>query len=144
MKTVVEYIKGILSIAVLVMLMTSCGDDDPQPTPQELRTDEILGTWIIEVVTIDGLDATANYPAFKIDFQENGLYSSVNGGQVFRPTGTWKWIDTETLTELQLDVFTDVSITAFNGERMTWTFTYALGGVRAGTNGNYVVTFLKL
>ena len=139
-----RYFRGILGIVVVVMLMTGCGDDDTPPTPQELRTDEMLGTWIMEELTIDGLDALANYPSFKIDFQQNGLYSSVNGGQVFRPTGTWGWINTETLTELQLDVFTDVTITGFDGQRMTWTLTYALGGVRAGTNGNYVVTFLKL
>lgn len=139
-----RYFKGFLSIAVAMMLITACGDDDTPPTPQELRTEDMLGTWSIESLTIDGLDAAANYPAFKIDFQDNGLYSSVNGGQVFRPTGTWGWINAETVTELQLDVFTDVTITAFDNQRMTWTFTYALGGIRAGTNGNYVVTLLKL
>ena len=139
-----RYFKGILSIAVAMMLMTGCGDDDNPPTPQEIRTEDMFGTWIIEALTIDALDASDNYPAFKIDFQQNGLYSSVNGGQVFRPMGTWSWVDRETVTQMQLDVFTDVTITAFDGQRMTWSFTYALGGVRAGTNGNYVVTFLKL
>lgn len=139
-----RYFKRILGIAVAVMLMTACGDDDTQPSLQELRTEAMLGTWIIETLTIDGLDASANYPAFKIDFQQNGIYSSVNGGQVFRPTGTWSWINRETTTDLQLDVFTDVMISAFDNQRMTWTFNYAIGGVRAGTNGNYVVTFLKL
>mgnify|MGYP006863215609 CR=1 FL=1 len=143
-----KYFKIVLSIAIVVLLVTACGDD-PKPTQQEVATSEISGTWIIESIAIDGLDASANYPAFKIDFQENGLYSSVNGGQLFRPTGTWSWADATTVTQLQLDVFTDVTITSFDNApnadiRMTWSFTYNLGGVRAGTNGNYVVTFLKL
>jgi len=90
------------------------------------------------------LDATANYPAFKINFQENGIYSSANGGQVFRPTGTWSWIDKITLVDLQLDVFTDVTIISFSSERMTWIFNYSFGGVSAGTTGNYKVMLEKL
>lgn len=149
MSTVIKYLKGILSVAVAVMLVTSCGDDDSPLTPQEDRTALMLGTWVIESIEIDGLDASANYEGFKIDFAKNDIYTSLNGGQVFRPTGTWRWIGDETTTELQLDVFTDVTITSFviednAPEAMTWTFNYAIGGVRAGTNGNYVVTFRKL
>ena len=113
-------------------------------TAQEMRIEEMLGTWIIEDIQVDGLDASANYPAFKIDFQLNNLYSSVDGGRLFRPTGTWTWANDETTTQMELDVFTDVTISAFDGQRMTWQFNYSLGGIRAGTNGNYVVTFLKL
>lgn len=143
-----RYCKSVLSIAIVVLLLAACGDD-PKPTQQEVATSEIRGTWIIESIEIDGLSAIDNFPAFKIDFQENGLYSSVNGGQLFRPTGTWSWADATTVTQLQLDVFTDVTITSFDAmpnadTRMTWSFTYNLGGVRAGTNGNYLVTFLKL
>lgn len=143
MQTVMRQLRGFLGIAVAVMYLSACSNVEVK-SPQELRAEAMLGTWIIESLTIDGLDAAANYPAFKIDFQQNGLYSSVNGGQVFRPTGTWTWPNNETTTQLQLDVFTDVTITAFEGQRMAWTFSYAIGGVRAGTNGNYVVTFLKL
>lgn len=143
MQTVMRQLKGILSIAVAAMIIMACSSAEVK-SPQELRTEEMMGTWVIETLTIDGLDAAANYPAFKIDFQANGIYSSVNGGQVFRPTGTWTWADTETITQLQLDVFTDVTISGYDQQRMTWTFNYAIGGVRAGTNGNYVVTFLRL
>lgn len=147
-----RYLKSISGITLAMMLLIACGDDDVILTPQELRTQDMRGTWIIEAITIDGLDAKANYPDFKIDFQQNSLYSSVNGGRVFRPTGTWSWAGTETVTQLQLDVFTDITINSFSTTElnsfprteMTWTFTYALGGVRAGTNGNYAVTFLKL
>jgi len=148
MNTIKNNLKGILGIVLVTVLFTACKDVVPL-TDQEQRTIDLSGTWVITSVQIDGLDATANYPGFKIDLQKNGLYSSINGGRVFRPTGTWRWVDTETTTELQLDVFTDVTITSFviednAPEAMTWTFNYAIGGVRAGTNGNYIVTFEKL
>ena len=148
MNTIKNNLKGILGIVLVTVLFTACKDVVPL-TDQEQRTIDLSGTWVITSVQIDGLDATANYPGFKIDLQKNGLYSSINGGRVFRPTGTWRWVDTETTTEMQLDVFTDVTITefVFNGGSdfdMTIAFNYAIGGVRAGTNGNYIVTFEKL
>ena len=151
MKKIQYWSKYISLCGLMLLSILSCSDVD-NLSPQELRTEEILGTWIIESVMIDGLDATANYPNFKIDFQENGIYSSINGGRIFRPTGTWNWINKTTTTLLQLDVFTDVTIASYTVEstppvvdiKMSWQFNYVIGGIRAGTNGNYLVTFKKL
>ena len=92
MNTIKNNLKGILGIVLVTVLFTACKDVVPL-TDQEQRTIDLSGTWVITSVQIDGLDATANYPGFKIDLQKNGLYSSINGGRVFRPTGTWRWVE---------------------------------------------------
>lgn len=87
-----------LSLFAVVLVLSSCGDDDPEKTQEELQLDKLRGTWAISSVENDGVDRTDEYPGLKITlsgtYTENGLYNLSSTATDWPSISPWKASDT--------------------------------------------------
>ena len=146
MRGVINKSFGILLISLL--LIQSCGPDEPQtPEAIELAFQKPSGEWTLGQtgkIVLDGIDVSANYPGFSLSFT-NGTYNTNNAADLLPSTGTWEWADQEARSVL-LDGTLEVTLTVLTETRFTFTFDHTTGinrPVRAGYNGNYVITVNK-
>ncbi|MGW8123547.1 hypothetical protein ACV07N_12880 [Roseivirga echinicomitans] len=138
-----------LNIAVLIMcvvLVIGCGSDDQPggPTAPEEAFEILAGDWTFGTngnIKLDNQDVRNNYPGFALSFTD-GTYTTTNGGDLFRATGTWTWAD-QTGTRITLDTNEEVNIVTLTERSFKFSFTHTGGGVAAGTSGNYVVSLEK-
>lgn len=129
-----------------VVTAGSCRSDDPAgPTAQEEAFEKLSGTWSLGStgsITIDGQDASQNYPGFGLSFT-NGTYATTNAGDLFRASGTWQWADGATTNLINVDDGKQVSIQALTQNTFTFSFSHSSGGASAGSSGNYTITVVK-
>lgn len=85
---------GILSMSLLLVL-PACKKKDPGPTEVERVSALLKGTgtipWGISDVTVDGVVLDL-YQGLKVTFTD-GAYTSLNGGVIWPPSGTWRFKD---------------------------------------------------
>ncbi|MBK7651309.1 MAG: hypothetical protein IPJ20_12070 [Flammeovirgaceae bacterium] len=99
-----------ISRAIIILTTTillGCGDNGP--TAQE-KTEALLvsAQWKNPVVTVDGIDQSALYQNFKIQFGHN-TYTSSGGEPLWPASGTWVFVD-ENATTLKLDGKLEIKI----------------------------------
>jgi hypothetical protein len=99
-----------ISMAIIILTTTillGCGDNGP--TAQE-KTEALLvsAQWKNPVVTVDGIDQSALYQNFKIQFGHN-TYTSSGGEPLWPASGTWVFVD-ENATTLKLDGKLEIQI----------------------------------
>ncbi|WP_157716175.1 hypothetical protein [Roseivirga echinicomitans] len=137
--------KTLSALVLIVMIIIGCGTVDPNGLiNQELAFEKLAGDWIYGVngqITLDGQDVSLNYPDFSISFAD-GTYTTINGGNLFRATGTWTWVS-EVAGSINLDTGEEVTILDLSVTRFKFSFTHSGGGVVAGTSGNYTVSLEK-
>lgn len=79
---------------LIVTLGNSCRPD-AEPLVIDLVFEKLAGTWTPPTeggVVIDGVDYTANFKGFTLSFAK-GTYSTTNGADLFKATGTWEFTD---------------------------------------------------
>lgn len=151
------------SLLILTISLTifSCGGDDPAPalkTPEQLAVerlaDEGNALWTLEnggSVTKDGVSQTANFQGFAIQFladNENRVYSTVNGNNVFDTNGNWSVtgnnLDRVILTGNQPASGQEIQYTR-NGENLRLNFTIPMpqGARTTAVAGTYVMELRK-
>jgi|GEM_PF-606792 len=134
----------------LLLLCLLCGlfflagckhDDDPAANPQ----DSIHGTWVLEgdgYVKRDAVDVSTDYAGLTLNFAANGTYTSVNGGVLFKTSGTWAWQD-KGITQLVLDGNQQVFVVGLNDTDLHLQFTLddgvSSGGRTWSLSGEYDV-----
>ncbi|KYG71349.1 hypothetical protein EV198_3436 [Roseivirga ehrenbergii] len=137
-------IKNIV-LVLFVGLIIGCEPDDPiGPTNKELAFEKLAGTWKYGTngkIILDGQDVSLNYPGFTLSFTD-GTYTTTNGGDLFRATGTWAWVN-EAAGSVNLDTGEEVIILELSLTHFKFSFTHTGGGVAAGTSGNYTVSLEK-
>lgn len=94
-------------IILTTMILLGCGDNGP--TVQE-KTEALLvsAQWKNPVVTVDGIDQSALYQNFKIQFGHN-TYTSSGGEPLWPASGTWVFMD-ENATTMKLDGKLEIKI----------------------------------
>ena len=137
--------KTISTLVLLVMIIIGCSSDDPNgPTNKELAFEKLAGNWTYGTsgqITLDGQDVSLNYPGFTLSFTD-GTYTTINGGDLFRATGTWAWAN-EAAGSINLDTGEEVTILELSVTNFKFSFTHTGGGVVAGTSGSYTVSLEK-
>jgi len=147
----------ILTIALILGIFVLVGckkTPTPQPTEEELRLDEIVGTWQLGsgTVSLDGDDRTADWAGFVVTFTDSKGYSTTNSfdENVWPPAGTWNFQGT-TGTALDVLVRSDgisVNITSISATSLTLTFDYLLSaplknGRVESIEGNWIFSLSK-
>ncbi|WP_141655462.1 hypothetical protein [Roseivirga seohaensis] len=132
-------------LIMFVMLVIGCKSDDPSgPTAQEEAFELLAGDWTFGTnggIMLDNQDVSQNYPGFALSFTD-GTYTTTNGGDLFRATGTWTWAN-QNAGSITLDTGEEVNILELGPGSFKFSFTHTGGGVAAGTSGNYVVSVEK-
>lgn len=115
---------------VLTLGFTACNNGGDDPIPQTLEGD-LAGTWVIESVTVNGVDANINTSGFSLTLNvdnnnESTTYSMTFGAlPPFAPnSGTWN-ATTSGVTFSGSGDFSDfnVSFTTVSEERLVFEFT---------------------
>lgn len=147
-------IKSAMAVALIGMLgfMTGCDDSDDGVTPvittEVEKVFTLLSTsgWNVSEVTIDGNDFTSTYPGLSLNFDE-GVYTSVNGGAIFAPSGTWTFTSTvadQMLIDNDLEVdIIEISETSLVLGLVWGQTTIGTGGRSESVGGAHVFTFTK-
>jgi len=125
-----------------------------EPTEEELRLAEIVGTWQLGsgTVSLDGDDRSADWAGFVVTFTDSKGFSSTNSfdENVWPPAGTWNFQGT-TGTALDILVRSDginVNITSISATSLTLTFDYMLSaplknGRVESIEGNWIFSLSK-
>lgn len=145
-KSITNYQKYTFILLTCLCLLFSCGDDDPSgPTEQELAFERLAGDWTFGTngsIVVDGQDVSPNYPGFSLSFAD-GTYQTQSGGDLFRASGTWEWLDEEA-GSIRLDDSREITIVALTENLFNFTFFFSgSGGARHGISGNYDITVVK-
>ena len=123
---------SLLMALILGLFMMGCSKDDVEIETKQEVTFDILGAspWSLGdgagSIVVDGTDVSANYLGFSLTFGD-GIYSTMNGDELFSASGTWEWIDDEA-SMIRLDDGKDLTIVTLNKFRFTFTFTFTDGG----------------
>ncbi len=136
--------KNTLNLIVLILLsgvilFTGCkkkDDDVPQNTEEQQR-EKLSKTWVPANPVLFGNPPAADtrFTNFEITFSSNGTYTSVNGGPVFRPTGTWLFKAGDTnFNTLVLDGRPEFNITSLTDTSLKGNVNLE-GGANARTTG---------
>lgn len=132
-------------ILAVAMVALSCKSDDPDvPNAKELAFEKLSGQWGLGQtgsIKVDGSNVSPNYPGFALSFTDGG-YTTTNAGDLFNASGTWEWTDEDAQT-LTLDDGKLIMINSLTTTEFIFSFTKSEGSVRAGIEGNYVVTVIK-
>ena len=139
---------NLLLIALLITAVSCDPDDEPIFTEQELIFAKLAGSWTLKSgssIMLDGQNVSLNYPGFAIS-STDGLYATLNGGDLFNASGTWTWDDAEA-GFITLDDGKEVTIVTLTETLFKFTFTISGTGGEVngvdGTAGNYEVIVEK-
>ena len=141
-----------LLFALITISILSCkGDDNPDPTAEELRLIELTGSgngiiWTAASVTFEG-SPSANFDGMTLTLKTASAgetYSSTNGDPVFSSSGTFA-LNATNLNQITIDGNSNnvFNITNLNSSTTPATMTLTVnftesGGTIEGTNGTYV------
>lgn len=149
-----------LSLFAVVIVLSSCGGDDPEKSEEELQLDKLRGTWTMSSVENDDVDRTDEYPGMKITlsgtYTENGLYNLSSEATDWPSISPWKASDTwkfspSNVTGIivrQNDLLNLDYTLSNNDTQLTIEFDYGgqgynNGGRTASVGGHWVFTFTK-
>ena len=135
-----------LMIALLILSVFACGDDEPViPSEQNEIFERLSGRWTMGQngsIRLDDVDISLNYPSLGIFF-DNGTYNTFGAGSLFNANGTWA-VENEQDQIIRLDGTRDINIIKLNESEFNFTFTFdGAGGVVFGAAGNYNITLEK-
>tara|TARA_R110001592_G_scaffold122032_1_gene328365 strand:- start:127 stop:558 length:432 start_codon:yes stop_codon:yes gene_type:complete len=142
-----KYLTKTLFVVCAILIITACkkeGEPDV-PTAQKEAFEKLSGNWSLGTtgsIKLDGNDISGNYDGFMLSFT-NGGYTTTNAGELLNATGTWEWSNPQA-GEITLDGDRSVTINNLTTSQFMFSFTFSgSGGVRAGTEGSYLITVVK-
>jgi hypothetical protein len=140
---------NMLLIALLITAVSCDPDDEPStPDAKELAFQKLSGAWTLKggsSIKLDGINISANYPGFSIQFTEGG-YTTTNAGDLLNATGSWTWLNDEAGV---ITLGDDKEVTIVTLTEIFFKFTFVLtdtGGEANdvnGASGNYEVIVEK-
>jgi hypothetical protein len=139
-----------MSLIAILIIATGCDPDDEPLTPdaKELAFQKLGGAWTLKAgssIKLDGINISANYPGFSIQFTEGG-YTTTNAGDLLNATGSWAWLNDEAGV-ITLGDGKEVTIVTLTETFFKFTFVLTGNGGVAndinGTDGNYEIIVEK-
>jgi hypothetical protein len=135
-------ISSLVSVAVIIgaSYLSACKKKDPAPSNTSKLT---ANNWIMQSVTVDGVDKTPVYAGLTIKFTDTA-FTTTHGGVVWPASGTWHWTNSEqTVFERNdgLPVTAEVTDSTLKLS-LVWNQT-TLGGRIQSVAGQHVFNFVK-
>jgi hypothetical protein len=130
----------------LAIVLISCGGDEAKPSTQDkVRKLLTSGTWNVQSVTVDNLDAIEFFEGAKVTFTKNG-FTSVNGAPVWPASGTWSFGNTEATKIVRADGV-EITITLIDENtfacNLYWDENIFEGGRSNAVEGEHFFVFVK-
>ena len=140
--------RNIFNIMILCSLaiFASCNDDDSS-TPSE--TERFEGTWTVNSVTLNSVDVlNPEYTNFRITFNSDGSYITIDGDPVFTDTGGFWSVNssTESTASITMDGVAVLATFGVDNSTLTLSFTandQVVGARTLGLVGDYVFVLTK-
>ena len=158
MKFVTKWLSFITLFAAILVL-TSCGGDDPEKSEEEVQLDKLRGAWTLTSVVNDGIDRTDEYVNMEINltgtYTEGGVYNLTSTADEWpnltpwNDNDTWKFNSSDVNgTIVRQSDLQDMDYELSNSDRqLVIEFQYGGPGFNNGrtasVNGNWVFTFSK-
>jgi hypothetical protein len=147
---ILNYLLNIL-VAIWLIGIAACGgggNNNPPPSdPQaEVKAKLTSGTWNVQSVTRDNMDASSDFTGFTIKFAAT-TYTVQNGGTALSSSGSWAF-DGSSTSRIILEGVLNVALSFSNSDtnlqlRFTIPVTeYSLGRIET-LQGNYVFNLVK-
>ncbi len=139
----------ITSIALLIglVVLAGCKPDPVEPSPEEVQTALLIGTWSTSSVNFQGSADQGDWTGFSLTLTDGGYSTSgVSEGRelVWPSTGTWSYKEGGVSTLVRNDLV-EMGVTV-NATDLTLTFTYdeaTNNGKTNGVDGSWVFTMTK-
>ncbi len=141
-------------ITYLLLIITSfslgsCSDDDNSNSPIDIVRGQLLGTWEVSSVFLEGFDVTSpSYDDFLILFRPDGSYYALDADPVFTESGGfWRFLDNNP-QRLEIGGVEGVLTFSEDAEMITLKFTapgepIGASGRGEGLEGEYEFRLLK-
>ncbi len=145
MKTYKNILFGVVLCSLIVFV--SCGGDDGDDAPSENA--RFVGAWTATSVTLNNVDVlNPEYSNFRITFNDDGSYITVDGDPVFTDTGGFWTINSSTETSANISLDGVSATVAFSNENNTMTLSFTandsvIGARTLGLVGQYVFVLAK-
>jgi hypothetical protein len=91
-----------ISVLCLMMVLASCGGNDPQSETDRVKDILKSGPWKVQTVSVDNTDQTTLYKNLTLTFTEAN-YTTTNGANVWPASGGWTFTDDTAKTILRSD-----------------------------------------
>jgi hypothetical protein len=138
-----QYFIGAIVISAYLM---SCSNGSPQPASPQSQAQTLLtsGTWKLQSESVDGVDQTALYQGFTINFTTSN-FTTTNGRVIWPASGTWSFQGTSATTITRNDgVVVQIQVLASSlVMTIDWPTTTLNSGRTESTKGNNVFTMIK-
>lgn len=139
----------LLSVLALTatLTITSCKDDDPVVTEENLNK-LAAHRWSLTRATVNGVDKTALYSNLILQWNNNKTFSSTNGGVIWPSTGSFSFTDDAEkilLLSLNINGDTEVSIQTLTDTQLVisfhWNQTTTSNGRSKSIEGDHIFEF---
>jgi len=130
---------------ILGVMINGCKTDPPKTkTDEEIQTDKLTGTWVLETggtnpaVTIDGNDVSADWSGFTLTLGDKTYQtSSADSPEVWPASGTWAY-ETNDVSKLIRDDGIEISVSVSDTSLQLQFIYSASGGRLAGIEGPWI------
>lgn len=136
---------AVCGLWISFLTVQSCTKSDPKSETERVKEILTANTWVIQSVTVDGIDKTSDYSGMTLAFT-NTNYSTENGGLVWPDIGAWKFADDSGKIISRND---DLIITIEEASttklvmKLMWLKTTLSGGRSESVRGAHVFVFRK-
>jgi hypothetical protein len=139
------------AIILSLTLLSACSDNSAVPPSDEENLIQLItsGTWILESVTIDGVEEPNLFKGMTLNMTRS-TYSVVNGGKIWDKTNSWYPHSSSGKQYIYFSNLTmafPVEIEHINQETLSfsfhWNTTSLAGGREKSLEGDHVFVFKK-
>ena len=137
----------LIALVTIGIYSQSCNKEQTlQPISEQDQTKALLtsGTWKLQSESVDGVDQTALYSKFTINFTSSN-FTAVNGGAIWPIHGSWNFDGTDSKTIRRNDgTIVKISVTSATlVMTINWTTSTLGSGKANSTSGQNVFSMVK-
>ncbi|MEJ1237606.1 hypothetical protein WBG78_05745 [Chryseolinea sp. T2] len=158
MKFVTKW-SSFITLFAAILVLSSCGGDDPEKSEEEVQLEKLKGTWTMASVQNDGVDRSDEYPGMKITlsgtYVSGGTYDLTSSATDWPSLSPWKASDKWKFNSANVSSIIvrvtdnlDMNYTLGNSDKqLTITFNYSGPGFNnsrtSSVSGSWTFTFTK-
>jgi len=139
----IPWVCSLFPICYLLVFLSACGGGD-DPSPQELRLNELSATWAVQQVTNDGNNVTSQFTGFTLTARVDKTYNTSNGGNPWPASGTFDFLSDTNIDQLNRSDGTTITINEVTATTLALSLQVnSLRGTAAGITGNFTFSLVK-